>query len=101
MELSSSREAVSYAAARKIPKILWNLKIHYRVHKSAALVPILSHVNPVHITPSYLSEIHFNIIHPPTSWSTSPNVFSFGFYRQRFVCVLVSLMCPLKEHRDS
>jgi hypothetical protein len=31
-------------------------------------VLILSQINPVHTTPSYLSKIHVNIIHPPTSW---------------------------------
>jgi hypothetical protein len=29
------------------------------------VVPILSQINPIHI-PSYLSKIHFNIVHPPT-----------------------------------
>jgi hypothetical protein len=28
--------------------------------------PILSQINLVHTTPSYLSKIHFNITHPPT-----------------------------------
>jgi hypothetical protein len=27
-------------------------------------VPVLSQINPVYTTPSYLSKIHFNIIHP-------------------------------------
>jgi hypothetical protein len=26
-------------------------------------------INPIHTIPSYLSKIHFNIVHPPTSWS--------------------------------
>jgi hypothetical protein len=34
------------------------------------VVPILSQINPVHGTPFYLSQIHFNIFHPPMSWSS-------------------------------
>jgi hypothetical protein len=30
-------------------------------------VPTLSQINLVHTTPSYLSKIHLNIIHSPTS----------------------------------
>jgi hypothetical protein len=31
---------------------------------------MLSQINSVHITASYRSRIHFNIIHPNTSWSS-------------------------------
>jgi hypothetical protein len=34
------------------------------------LVVILSQINPIHNTPSYLSNIHSNIIPPPTSRSS-------------------------------
>jgi hypothetical protein len=59
------------AATQELPGILPNPKVYCRVHKSPPLVPILSHINPIHTIPSYLSKIHFNIVHPHTSLSRS------------------------------
>jgi hypothetical protein len=58
MELSPSREGVDFADTEELPRILWNPKVHYRVHKS----PILNQTNPINTTSSYLSKIHINII---------------------------------------
>jgi hypothetical protein len=68
MELSPSWEAINYADTEKLPNILRNSKVHYRGHKSPFPVPVLNKINPIHTISSYISKIHFNIIHPPTSW---------------------------------
>jgi hypothetical protein len=69
MELNSSWD-VPCSASQEFPNILWILKVHYPVHSSPQLVPILRQINPNHTTSSYLSKIHFIIILPPTSSSS-------------------------------
>jgi hypothetical protein len=49
MELSTAREATSCAATWELHSILWNPKIHYRIHKSPPFDPILSQINPDNI----------------------------------------------------
>ena len=69
MEQSPSWEANRFTASQEIPRILWNPKVHYRIHKCLPTVPVLGQLDPVHTPTSYFLKVHHDIILPPTSGS--------------------------------
>ena len=69
MEQGVSWEAKRFSASQEIPRILWNPKVHCRIHKCPPPVPILSQIDFLYTSTSHILKTHLYIILPSMPWS--------------------------------
>jgi hypothetical protein len=91
MEQNSPGEDDGCSAGQEISCILWNQNVHYQVHKSLSLDPILSWLNPVHALTTCFFNICFIII-PHLCLTFSSDLFPWGFPSKILHAFLISLI---------
>jgi hypothetical protein len=93
MEQSPSWDASDTLSYSKNSTLLWNPKVHYRVHKSPPTVPILSQIIPIRIRQPYFFNTFLLSTPRSPEWSLpfrlpNQNLYSFLNYPMRATCLV-------------
>jgi len=94
MEQSPSWEANRFSASHKIPRILWNPKVHYRTYKCPPSVAILSQLYSIH-APQPTSWRWILILSPHLSLGLPRGLFPSGFPTKTLYTPLLSPICAI------
>jgi hypothetical protein len=99
MEHSSSWEAYRFSASQEIPRSLWNLYVHYYIHKFPPPVPTLSQLDSVH-TPHPTSWRSILILSSHLRLGPPSELFSSGIHFKTLYTPLLSPTCymPRPSH---
>jgi hypothetical protein len=103
MEQYSSEEVNTRLAGQDGLLLMWNPKVHYRVHKSSPSVTIMCHMNPGDSFVLNIFMAHFDIIFPSTRRPfkrTFPSIFQLKFCINFFsrMCVLYRIFHTQFDH---
>jgi hypothetical protein len=70
-------EVDSRSHSQEVSRLLWNTKVHYRVHRSLRMEPVLKQTNPVHTITPFLRSIFISPCHKYQGLSSG--LFPSGF----------------------
>ena len=88
-----SRVLTRISDSQEIPRILWNPKVHYRIHKCTPPVPVLSQLDPVHTPTSHFLKIL--ILSSHLRLGLPSGLFPSGFHINTQYTPLLSPICSI------